>query len=63
MVPTNEHPDTPPLTRDPNSPARQPYAPPVLEHLGEWKALTLQQSVPIGPGAFLSGFTGDASLG
>lgn len=28
---------------------REPYAPPVLERLGEWNALTLQQSVPIFP--------------
>lgn len=29
--------------------ARAPYAPPALERLGEWTALTLQQSVPIFP--------------
>ena len=28
---------------------RRPYAPPRLERLGEWSALTLQQSVPIFP--------------
>jgi hypothetical protein len=32
---------------------RRPYTPPALERLGEWSALTLQQSVPIGPGGFL----------
>jgi hypothetical protein len=30
--------------------ARRPYTPPRLERLGEWSALTLQQSIPIGPG-------------
>jgi hypothetical protein len=30
--------------------ARCPYTPPRLERLGEWSALTLQQSIPIGPG-------------
>jgi hypothetical protein len=30
--------------------ARRPYTPPRLECLGEWSALTLQQSIPIGPG-------------
>jgi hypothetical protein len=29
---------------------RRPYTPPCLERLGEWSALTLQQSIPIGPG-------------
>jgi hypothetical protein len=33
---------------------RLPYTPPVLERLGEWSALTLQQSIPIGPGGFLT---------
>jgi hypothetical protein len=28
---------------------RAPYTRPVLEHLGSWTALTLQQSVPIFP--------------
>lgn len=28
---------------------RAPYAPPALERLGEWSALTLQQSIPIFP--------------
>jgi hypothetical protein len=32
---------------------RLPYTPPTLERLGEWSALTLQQSIPIGPGGFL----------
>ncbi len=32
---------------------RLPYQAPRLEALGPWKALTLQQTVPIGPGAFL----------
>jgi hypothetical protein len=31
---------------------RAPYERPELEHLGSWSALTLQQSVPIGPGGF-----------
>jgi hypothetical protein len=30
--------------------ARRHYTPPRLERLGEWSALTLQQSIPIGPG-------------
>lgn len=29
--------------------SREPYVPPVLERLGEWSALTLQQSIPIFP--------------
>jgi hypothetical protein len=29
--------------------ARAPYTSPVLERLGNWSALTLQQSVPIFP--------------
>lgn len=28
---------------------RRPYAPPRLERLGEWSALTLQQSIIIAP--------------
>ncbi|HZS59838.1 MAG TPA: hypothetical protein VFA43_11255 [Gemmatimonadaceae bacterium] len=28
---------------------RAPYQPPVIEMLGAWGALTLQQSIPIGP--------------
>jgi len=38
---------------------RAPYEPPVLEALGAWSALTLQQSVPIGnrhPAGFLIGW-------
>lgn len=31
-------------------PARRPYTPPTLERLGEWSALTLQQSIGVGPG-------------
>lgn len=31
---------------------RAPYTPPRIERLGEWSALTLQQSVGIGPGEF-----------
>jgi hypothetical protein len=27
---------------------RAPYVVPLLEHLGRWSALTLQQSVPVG---------------
>lgn len=30
-------------------PTRAPYVPPVLEALGEWSALTLQQTIPIAP--------------
>ena len=30
----------------------RPWRPPVLEALGPWRALTLQQSVGIGPGNF-----------
>ena len=26
---------------------KPPYVPPVLEYLGKWHALTLQQSVPV----------------
>lgn len=37
---------------------RRPYEPPRLERLGTFRALTLQQSVPIGPGALLHGGTG-----
>lgn len=29
--------------------SREPYVPPVLERLGDWSALTLQQSIPIFP--------------
>jgi len=29
---------------------RRTWHPPVLERLGPWRALTLQQSIPIGPG-------------
>lgn len=39
--------------------ARAPYEAPVLEALGPWSALTLQQSVPIGnrhPVGFLIGW-------
>jgi hypothetical protein len=32
--------------------SRRPWHPPALEHLGAWRALTLQQSIPIGPGGF-----------
>jgi len=32
-----------------SSPSRAAYTPPVLERLGAWRALTLQQSVPIFP--------------
>ena len=31
------------------SDARVPYSPPVLEPLGTWQAVTLQQSIPIFP--------------
>lgn len=36
-------------TRWADGAARAPYAPPRLERLGAWSALTLQQSVPIFP--------------
>jgi hypothetical protein len=36
---------------------RAPYATPRLEALGAWRALTLQQTIPIGPGGFLLGPT------
>ena len=32
---------------------RAPFTPPRLEALGPWRALTLQQSIPIGPGGSL----------
>ena len=32
---------------------RQPYVTPVCEHLGAWRALTLQQSVPVGGLSFV----------
>jgi hypothetical protein len=32
-----------------DAPARAPYTSPRLERLGSWRALTLQQSVPIFP--------------
>jgi len=39
---------TPPSDATPVKPLA-PYTPPVLERLGSWRALTLQQSVPIFP--------------
>ena len=36
----------------PGAACRRPYTPPRLERLGAWRALTLQQSVPIGPGGY-----------
>lgn len=36
----------------PQTGARAAYVAPRLERLGAWKALTLQQSVPIGPGSY-----------
>ena len=41
---------------------RRPYAPPDLEALGRWSALTLQQSVPIGPGGLIGDGLGWPSL-
>ena len=35
---------------------RAPYVKPVCEHLGAWRAVTLQQSVPVG-GFILNGGT------
>lgn len=35
------------------APVEHAYQSPRLEHLGRWRALTLQQTVPIGPGGFL----------
>lgn len=43
--PTNES-----GTSSSNASPRRPWHPPVLERLGAWRALTLQQSIPIGPG-------------
>lgn len=34
----------------PGPAVRAAYVPPRLERLGDWSVLTLQQSVPIGPG-------------
>jgi hypothetical protein len=34
----------------PEASTRRPYTPPRLERLGEWSALTLQQSIGVGPG-------------
>ncbi|HEX7051069.1 MAG TPA: hypothetical protein VF188_12750 [Longimicrobiales bacterium] len=45
-APTGAAPGTP---RAAPGTLRAPYAPPVLERLGVWRALTLQQSVPISP--------------
>ena len=44
--------DRPPVG-DAGTPPRAPYSPPQLESLGRWSALTLQQSVPIGPNSLL----------
>jgi hypothetical protein len=50
----SDQPHTPEaLTESAPAAERLPYTPPALERLGEWSALTLQQSVPIGPGGFL----------
>lgn len=46
----------------PAHPSRRPYVAPALEHLGAWSALTLQQTVPIGPGAFLQALDDDLWL-
>lgn len=46
-----DEPVSPPQLR--GEPARRRYIPPTLEALGAWSALTLQQSVPIGPGGGL----------
>ena len=45
--------DSAPVASSPSTaPAPRPaYAPPQLTALGPWKAVTLQISVPIGPGA------------
>lgn len=42
---------TPPATEPAPTPAplRAPYERPVLEPLGRWSALTLQQTVPLTP--------------
>ena len=46
-------PDPAPVPSAPSTAAepRLPYAPPQLTALGPWKAVTLQISVPIGPGS------------
>lgn len=50
-----------PIARtEPAAPLRAPYTAPRLESLGRWRALTLQQSIPIGPGGFLLGSTPSA---
>ena len=46
----------------PTGQPRRPYVAPALEQLGEWSALTLQQTVPIGPGAFLGALDDDLWL-
>lgn len=49
---------------EPTQPARTPaqtravYTAPRVQDLGAWQAVTLIQSVPIGPGAFLPGTGG-----
>lgn len=40
----------PDLVEGENTVARRAFTPPRLEPLGTWSALTLQQSIPIGPG-------------
>ena len=46
-------PDPAPVPSAPSTAAepRLPYVPPQLTALGPWKAVTLQISVPIGPGS------------
>lgn len=39
----------------PVAPARRPYTAPVVQPLGEWSALTLVTSLPIGPGGMVFG--------
>jgi hypothetical protein len=46
------HPETKKVSTD-ETPNKQPYEKPTLIEQGSWSALTLQVSVPIGPGGFL----------
>lgn len=42
-----------PVSNDRPGEARAPYTPPALERLGRWSVLTLQQTIPVGPGGSL----------
>ena len=47
-------PGSAPESNGPVSDVREKYEVPSLEPLGKWKALTLQQTIPIGPGEALA---------